>query len=367
MAVERKRKKGSWGFRFSQAGTRYARYGWETRAEAKEAEIQFRADLKNNPPLLPTALVNVVSAYLIESAEQGRSEWRVEGLRLCLRKHVLPYFGEAKLVSTIEFEEVKKLVIKLKQSGLKPRSIWHVVANLRSTLNFAIAKKFLHENPINKLNSPKLKSIVGSTRSIKPPMDMGKVDTAAQAIKNVVDRAWFDVTRFTGMRKDEANRLQWNDINFEQAMIHYPGTKTEESDQWLPLAPVALRTLANLRKHSDPNCSWVFPGRSYHTKGKKVYSRRYMFETIERVTGIHLKPKDLRDYFATQVASMVSDPTVVMKLLRHTNMKTTSTYLRTVENRMRNAVSNLGASDGRHFESEKVAKTDQNSLEAKIA
>src|SRR6266436_60706 len=148
MAITRKRKnQGNFGFRFSQAGKRYERYGWETRAEAKEAEIQFRANLKNNPPLPPTALVNVVSAYLIESAEQGRSEWRVEGLRLCLRKHVLSYFGEAKLVSTIEFEEVKKLVIKLKQSaGLKPRSIWHVVANLRSTLNFAISKKFLHEN-----------------------------------------------------------------------------------------------------------------------------------------------------------------------------------------------------------------------------
>ena len=366
MAIERKRKKGTWGYRFFQAWRCYKRYGWETRGEAKEAEIQFLANLKDNPPLPPTALVNVVSAYLIDSAERGRSGWRVEGLRLCLKKHVLPYFGEARLITDIKFEEVEKLVIKLKKS-LKPKSIWHVVGNLRSTLNFAISKKLLRDNPINAISSRALKEIVGSTRSVKAPMDMAQVDKAAESIKNPVDRAWFDVARFTGMRKDECNRLQWNDINFEQAMIHYPGTKTEESDQWLPLAPVALRTLDELRKQRTPGCAWVFPGRSHQTKGKKVYSRSYMFERIEKHTGIHLKPKDLRDYFATQVSSLVSDPTVVMKLLRHTNMKTTTGYLRTVDNRMRNAVENLGATPGGNFGGAIVTKTAHNDIKLQMA
>jgi site-specific recombinase XerD len=221
MAIERKRKKGSWGYRFCQAGRCYKNYGFQTRAAAKEAEVQFQASLKDNPPLPPTALINVVAAYLVDSAERGRSGWRVEGLRLCLRKHVLPYFGEARLITDIQFEEIEKLVIKLKGSGLKSKSTWHVVANLRSTLNFAISKKLLRENPINAISSRQLKEIVGSTRSIKAPMDMAQFDKAAESIKNPVDRAWFDVARFTGMRKDECNRLQWNDINFEQAMIHY--------------------------------------------------------------------------------------------------------------------------------------------------
>jgi integrase/recombinase XerD len=368
MAVERKRKKGSWGYRFSRAGKCYKNYGFQTRGEAKEAEIQFQASLKDNPPLPPTALINVISDYLVDSANRGRSEWRVEGLRLCLKKHVLPYFGDARLITDIEFEDVDKLVIKLKKSGLKPKSIWHVVANLRSTLNFAISQKLLRENPINRFSSRKLKETVGSTRSVKAPMDMAQVDKAAESIKNPVDRAWFDVARFTGMRKDECNRLQWNDINFEQAMIHYPGTKTEESDQWLPLAPVALRTLEELRKQSDPDkCPWVFPGRSYQTKGKKVYSRSYMFERIKKLTGIHLKPKDLRDYFATQVSSLVSDPTVVMKLLRHTNMKTTTGYLRTVDNRMRNALQNLGASAGGELGGKKPPQNASNDIQAQLA
>src|SRR5262249_8805048 len=251
-------------------------------------------------------------------------------------------FGEAKPVDEITFDEVRALVIKLKRSGAKSKSISLWVANLRSTLNYAITKGLLRQNVINKLSSPSLKKIIGSTKAIKPPMDMAAIDKAAAVIKHPVDRAWYNVARFTGMRKDECNRLQWHDINFDLAMIHIPGTKTADSDAWLPLAPVALETLRALRKQSDPNCPWVFPGRSPRTKGKKVYSRRRLFELIQKKTGIHLRPKDLRDYFATEVASKVNDPTVIMKLLRHTNLKTTTGYLRTVEDRMRAAVENLG-------------------------
>ena len=58
---------------------------------------------------------------------------------------------------------------------------------------------------------------------------------------------------------------------------------------------------------------------------------------------MRFKSKDLRDYFASEVASQVNDPSVVMKLLRHTNLTSTTKYLRVVEERMHEAVKNLGA------------------------
>src|SRR5262245_50880053 len=153
--LERKRKGGSW----DQAGSCYKKYGYLTRADAKEAEIQFRADLKNNPPLPSTALVNVVASYLIDSADEGRSEWRTENLRRSLKKHALGFFGDAKPVDEITFKEVRRLVIKLKNSGAKPKSIWHWVSNLRATLNYAARQGLLKENPINNLSSPALRKI----------------------------------------------------------------------------------------------------------------------------------------------------------------------------------------------------------------
>ena len=114
----------------------------------------------------------------------------------------------------------------------------------------------------------------------------------------------------------------------------------------------------------------MFPGRSAQTKGKKIYSRRRIFERIRKVTaikkylrqhpevtfeqasevckkesfkgGIHLAPKDLRDYFCTEIAANSDDANVAMRLMRHKSLATTTKYMRAVEERMRDAVENLG-------------------------
>ena len=186
-------------------------------------------------------------------------------------------------------------------------------------------------------------------------------DIAAAAIENKQDQAWFDVTRYLGMRKDESNRLQWSDINWNMGKIRIPGTKTDEAEQWLPVAPVALKTLRDLYESADRDVTspYVFPGRSAQTRGKKIYSRRKIFERIQRVTaikkylrqhpevsyeqaaekckqeafkgGIHLAPKDLRDFFCTEIAAKSDDAAVAMRLMRHASLPTTTKYMRTVE------------------------------------
>jgi hypothetical protein len=62
--------------------------------------------------------------------------------------------------------------------------------------------------------------------------------------------------------------------------------------------------------------------------------------------GIHLAPKDLRDFFCTEIAAKSDDANVAMRLMRHTSLATTTKYMRTVETRMREAVENLGGDSG---------------------
>jgi integrase len=228
----------------------------------------------------------------------------------------------------------------------------------------------LDRDPVTK--PKKISKLIGSTRVVKKAMNPRWFDIAAASIENKRDRAWFDVTRYLGMRKDESNRLQWTDIDWRAGKVRIPGTKTEEAEAWLPVAPAALKTLRDLyeSKDRDLNSPYVFPGRSAQTKGKKIYSRRRIFERIQRETaikkylrqhpeasykqaaevcskerfkgGIHLAPKDLRDYFCTEIAAKSDDPNVAMRLMRHTSLATTTKYMRTVEERMRDAVEHLG-------------------------
>jgi hypothetical protein len=83
---------------------------------------------------------------------------------------------------------------------------------------------------------------------------------------------------------DEGNRLKITDVDFENGLIHVPGTKTEESNCYLPMSPALqeeLKSYLQTRTDDSPN---LFPGRSTQTKGKKIDSRRRLFEKIKRLT-----------------------------------------------------------------------------------
>ena len=235
-----------------------------------------------------------------------------------------------------------------------------------------MAPGLLDKNPVTK----KVSKLIGSTRGVKRAINPRWFDIAAASIENKRDRAWFDVRRYLGMRKDESNRLQWTDINWRAGKVRIPGTKTEEAEAWLPVAPAALNALRELyeSENRQPSSPYVFAGRSAQTKGKKIYSRRRIFERIQKVTaikkylrqhpevsfkqaaeackkdgysgGIHLAPKDLRDYFCTEIAPKSDDPNVAMRLMRRTSLATTTKYMRTVEERMRQAVENFGGDSG---------------------
>ena len=367
--IEFRAERERWGYRVCRAGKTYKRFVWRTKAEAEKALRKFLVDLDERPRIPRNSFVSVVGEYLVQSALKGRSQWRLDALQLNFKKFIVPFFGDHTAVGDITRKQVEAFILDQKKRGVTNSTVWHFVTDLRACLNWAVREGVLLANPCNGADL----SAIKNRRVNKPPLEPHVVDRAAMSIDNPGDRAWFEVTRFTGMRKDEANRLTWDDISFELGMIRYPGTKTEESNVWLPLAPVAVEVLRGLKAIGDGN-PLVFPGRSSQTKGKKIYSRRRMFERIQRVTalaaykrshptmsdveileackkekfqgGIKLIPKDLRDYFASEISARVNDPAVVMKLLRHTSLTTTTKYLRVVNDRLEAAVQTLGADSG---------------------
>lgn len=115
---------------------------------------------------------------------------------------IIPFFGAATPITSITTEQIQKLVIQRKRL-VKPKTVWHDVTNLRACLNWAKEKNLLAKNPVDGLDM----SIIGNTKPKKAPLNLRMVERAAAALSNSADRAYFDFLRFTGLRKDEANRL----------------------------------------------------------------------------------------------------------------------------------------------------------------
>lgn len=100
----------------------------------------------------------------------------------------------------------------------------------------------------------------------------------------------------------------------------------------IPLAPV-LRAELEQHRRNYPDLEPIFPGRSYQTRGRKIYSRRRYFEKIQYLTariryaqahpeltpmqvlkavktekykgGVKLTTKDMRDVFGRVVMDNV--------------------------------------------------------------
>jgi len=141
--IEPRAERGKWGFsRVSPQGRTCKRYAWDTPAEAQAALSEFKREFANKskePKLPPTALITVVSNYLIDSAETGRSQWRIDGMRWNFDRVIIPFFGAAAPIASITSEQIQKLVVQRKRT-VKPKTVWDDITNLCACLNWAVEK-----------------------------------------------------------------------------------------------------------------------------------------------------------------------------------------------------------------------------------
>ena len=176
--VEYRANRKRWGYRFCSQGNRYERYVWETREEARAALIEFKKELARKPEepeASPTALIVAVNAYLADSAADGRSQWRIDGVRWNFNKVIIPFFGEATPIHTITAGRIKNL-IRQRKRAVKPKTVWHDITNLRAFFNWACAPRtvgdeeipaLLNRNPVDGLDNPRgsLGRLIGNTKS----------------------------------------------------------------------------------------------------------------------------------------------------------------------------------------------------------
>ena len=120
---------------------------------------------------------------------------------------------------------------------------------------------------------------------------------------------------YTGMRKGEIYRLQWQHVDFERGfiLIHAPKGRI---DQRIPINTPARNVLKDQQTRTG-NSEWVFPGRlEGHVKD--------MREPLERIRNNAGQPKDFRNmhglrhvFASTFACSGKVDICAQQKLLTH--------------------------------------------------
>jgi integrase len=231
-------------------------------------------------------------------------------------KYLKPGLGnrEPKDIAHLDIDRLRLGVAKKR----KPQTVKHVLALLNRIINFG-ANKGLCPGLSFKIELPKVNN------KKTEDLNQEQLNALLEAIDqdpNLQAANFMKMALFTGMRRGELFKLQWQDVDFNRGFIHIRDPKGKV-DQKIPLN-IAAREL--MEAHPHTGSPYVFPGRN---GGQRVDINKQVTR-IKEVAGL---PKDfralhgLRHVYASMLASSGQvDLYTLQKLLTHKSAVMTQRY-----------------------------------------
>jgi integrase len=262
--------------------------------------------------------------------EQYTAHRPLKGLaqdRSRFEKYIKPAWGEKEPheLQPLEVDRLRLRILKDKA----PQTAKLTLALLRRIVNFGVNRQlcspltFYLEMP--KVNNLKTEDLTGE--QLTALLEAIEQDTNLQAAN------FMKLVLFTGMRRGELFRLQWQDVDFDRGFIHIRTPKGGQ-DQKIPLNQAARELLISHPKTGSP---FIFPGR----RGGQRVDINKQVGRIKEAAGL---PKDfralhgLRHVYASMLASSGRvDLYTLQKLLTHRSPGMTMRYAHLRDEALRRA------------------------------
>jgi integrase len=242
-------------------------------------------------------------------------------------KHIKQILGSKEPAELTPFD-VDRVRLRMLKSH-KPGTVKNVLELIRRLANFGV-KKHLCPGPSFVIEMPGVNNI--KTEDLTPEQLTSLLEAIEQD-PNVQAATFMKMVLFTGMRRGELFKLQWQDVDFDRGFIHIRDPKGGQ-DQKIPLN-VAARQL--LLDHPRLDSPFVFPGRG----GRQRVDINKQVNRIKKQAGL---PKDfralhgLRHVYASMLASSGRvDLYTLQKLLTHKSPAMTQRYAHLRDEALRQA------------------------------
>jgi len=310
---------------------------------AKELEASIKADMlrqefdvKVHKVQEKALTLDDVWEKYLRWSKQHKKTWRDDDYHY--RKHIQPRFGNKALESITPFdlEKMKSELKKGVNAHGKPfaaASIKHHLILVRRLFNLAVKwNLYQGPNPIKSVEMPKVDNQVTEYLTdeelsrLMAVLDNWPFDDSAAFVKFAL---------FTGFRRGELFKMQWDHVDFERGMITLPDPKGKKTVT-VPVCQEALDVLNGLSRSSD----FVFPGKNggQRTDFKGPWLR--IRKAAELPAGFRFH--GVRHHFASTLVSNGVDLAVVGKLLSHKQAQTTMRYAHLQPGALKSAASKAG-------------------------
>ena len=246
-----------------------------------------------------------------------------------INKHILSEIGSRPLKSVTPIQCQKILNA---QAGMSFSHITKLYQELQFIFSTAVKNRLIPFDPTDDLVKPK--GIKGHRRSL--------TDKETEHFLNVCDQdkgfVLFELMYYCGCRPGEAVAAIGKDIRKEgdTPMLHIRGTKTDNSDRFVPIPAVLYGKVRNTRPFSP-----IAPNRANRTHSDASYNR--LVSALKRAMNISMGckvyrnelipplpladdfvPYDLRHTYCTNLARAGVDIRTAQKLMGHANISITA-------------------------------------------
>ena len=189
---------------------------------------------------------------------------------------------------------------------------------LRALFNFAAGKyedtlgrSLITENPVRRLSQTRAWYRIERRQTFIKAHDLRAWYQGVQKLQNEGLRDYFTLILLTGLRRQEAASLRWDQVDFKAKTLRITDTKNNEPHT-LPLSTY-LRTLLQTRKETASN-PFVFPAPS--ASGHIIESRKQIAKVVKS-SGVSFTVHDLRRTFITIAESLDIPAYALKRLLNH--------------------------------------------------
>ena len=241
---------------------------------------------------------------------------------------LIKYYNFNKNLDSITKKDIKNYIVHLKKQGLTDKSISRNISSIRTFYKFLVVEKYITNNPILDIKSPKIKKSLPNTLSIDEVDKLLNIDLKDHF--SYRNKAILELMYATGIRASEVINLKLNDIDLEMSLLRTMGKGNKE--RIIPIGEYALEYISlYINDHRSyllkkDNNDYLF----LNNHGKKL-TRQGLFKIIKKVAiskdiKTNFSPHTLRHSFASHLLQNGADLISISKLLGHSDVSTTQIY-----------------------------------------
>jgi len=188
---------------------------------------------------------------------------------------------------------------------------------LRALFNFAAAKyqdddgkPLIDSNPVKKLSQTRAWYRVDRRRTVIKPHELGAWVNAVLELPGADIRDYFMTVLLTGMRREEALRLTWDNVDLTGKTLTIVDPKNHQ-DHNLPLSDYLADIFTRRKAVCVSACVFA------DSRGRPISNFRYAQAAVEKASGVSFCIHDLRRTFATIAESLDIPAYALKRLLNH--------------------------------------------------